>query len=329
MDDQKFIIYELVWRVFKNTLIHENIFRFETDKLLTWGKRGIQLDFFTGESVFIEPIRWRKQDDFGLGFSDGHSTYYWERNDYFLRNGFPSPEQGGLPVPCGAVSIVRIFMDDLFLCPDCGGFDSPMRRRWPEIKWWDSRREDLDAPAMLDAAAERRNAKEFSIRKHKDPRLCPDTIHKEQRRRDREAEQERARQAAFAIHEEELRKRAEEQRRQASERVEAVKPDRCVYLVGTPVQSGLVKIGIATDVRRRMKNLQTNCPFPLKLLKNWKCNDPLTFERKLHSKYARHRRIGEWFCLPDHLFAALVSVEDLESFLKRKPSRGTPPVTTP
>jgi len=67
--DGQQVVYELVWRVFKNTLIHEVVFRFKTDKLLTSGKRGIQLDFFTGESVFVEPISWRKQDDVGLGWS--------------------------------------------------------------------------------------------------------------------------------------------------------------------------------------------------------------------------------------------------------------------
>jgi hypothetical protein len=216
---------------------------------------------------------------------------------------------------------VRIFMDDLFLCPDCGAFDSPTRYDWSEIRWWDSCGEHLDALAVLDAVEERRNAKEFEIRKCKDPGSCPNFVNEEQRRRDREAEQERARQAALALYQEELRKRAEEESRQAAERVQEAKPDPCVYLVGISAQRGLIKIGIATDVRRRVKSLQTSCPFSVKLVKHWTSSDPLASERKLHSKYARHRQTGEWFCLPDHLLEALVSVDDLDKFLKRKSSR--------
>src|SRR6267378_4987490 len=102
-------VYELVWRTFKNTLIHELIFRFRTNE------RPYCTDWTHGPPFQGIPVH-----------------YYEPFDNRFLRQGFPLPELGGILSEWGSNSRTRIFMDDLFLCPDCGAFH-PINRYGPEI----------------------------------------------------------------------------------------------------------------------------------------------------------------------------------------------------
>src|SRR5258706_2252090 len=90
-------VYELVWHQFKNTLIHEVLIRLRTREPIDW-----------------HDITWN--DD---PFFRGNRTYYYDPlYNRFLLYGFPLPEFGGIPLRWGTGSRVRIFMDDLSLCPD-------------------------------------------------------------------------------------------------------------------------------------------------------------------------------------------------------------------
>ena len=58
----------------------------------------------------------------------------------------------------------------------------------------------------------------------------------------------------------------------------------------------MYKIGIATNVQKRMKQLQTGCPYPIELFAAVKCIDPRTIEKDLHLMLDFYRQQGEWFC---------------------------------
>jgi len=291
--------YELVWRVFKNTLIHEVLFRFNTDEIL-WENPN-QLRFIGKQFA---------RKDHALGWEgpciEGNSTHHFDpHKNHFGSFGFPLPEQGGIPVDWNGRSWIRIFMDDLFLCPDCGAFHPCPQG--PNVPWLDYGR--VDPVAMYEAIEQRRHAKEFGIRPCEWREDCIRIVNGFRERIDREAKEERQRLADAA--------RLEELRRQAqvaatSSVAVQPKPDQCVYLIGG---SGFVKIGVTMNVKKRLGGHQTSNPFPLKLFKTWTCRDARTTEALLHAKYAEFQQSGEWFRLSDDDLRILIAVDDLDSFL--------------
>jgi hypothetical protein len=66
---------------------------------------------------------------------------------------------------------------------------------------------------------------------------------------------------------------------------------------------GYVKIGRARNVAARMHELQTGCPFELKLLAVLSTNPE--DETSFHRRFARDRRHGEWFALTPEVQAAI------------------------
>jgi hypothetical protein len=67
-----------------------------------------------------------------------------------------------------------------------------------------------------------------------------------------------------------------------------------VYFVQA-AKLGLIKIGVATDARRRLIALQTGSPDRLSLLGVVGADDAAAFERDLHARFRRHWTHGEWF----------------------------------
>lgn len=61
---------------------------------------------------------------------------------------------------------------------------------------------------------------------------------------------------------------------------------------------GPVKIGVAGNPRRRLFDLQTSCPFKLKLKKSRRCEDAVSVEKWLHNHFRKYCMGGEWFDLP-------------------------------
>ena len=61
---------------------------------------------------------------------------------------------------------------------------------------------------------------------------------------------------------------------------------------------GPIKIGVAGNVKQRLKTLQTGNPEELSIITSVKCDSDmktLDLERRLHKIYQRHRIRGEWF----------------------------------
>jgi len=71
-----------------------------------------------------------------------------------------------------------------------------------------------------------------------------------------------------------------------------------MVLANSPYKMNLVKIGVSSNVKKRMSQIQTNCPYKLSLIAEAKTNDAFGHERALHDQYKKYRLEGEWFLLP-------------------------------
>lgn len=71
-----------------------------------------------------------------------------------------------------------------------------------------------------------------------------------------------------------------------------------VYLIGPVHGAGPWKVGMSTDVRKRLATLQTGSPEPLRVY--WAVPGGRALETRLHRTLAPWRKHGEWFDLgPD------------------------------
>jgi len=66
------------------------------------------------------------------------------------------------------------------------------------------------------------------------------------------------------------------------------------------VGTNYVKIGFASNIQRRVKQLQTVFPFDLELIGQWP-DATVLGEKRLHQVCAAYRIRGEWFDLPDDI----------------------------
>lgn len=65
-----------------------------------------------------------------------------------------------------------------------------------------------------------------------------------------------------------------------------------IYFIQADI-GGLIKIGYAADIPKRLNAMQMGCPVQLVVLAQ--CRGTGTYERELHQRFAGHRRHGEWF----------------------------------
>jgi DNA-binding Xre family transcriptional regulator len=77
-----------------------------------------------------------------------------------------------------------------------------------------------------------------------------------------------------------------------------------VYAIGIE-GTALVKIGVARDVQRRLKELQTGVPYRLEVLHQEQVEQPHLVESALHDILEVVRQRGEWFELPEVYFPSL------------------------
>jgi hypothetical protein len=81
--------------------------------------------------------------------------------------------------------------------------------------------------------------------------------------------------------------------------------DRYLYLISG---GGLIKIGIADDVQKRIKTLNLASPVPLELVASFFVSNAMSVEGELHRHFSDKRVRGEWFDL---------SRQDIEWILSR------------
>lgn len=83
-----------------------------------------------------------------------------------------------------------------------------------------------------------------------------------------------------------------------------------VYYVA-PLDTNLVKIGVAAELPSRLRGIQTMSPVPLSLLAVEPGNVDL--ERERHRQFAAFRQHGEWFMYREPLRRHVTSLLDLQS----------------
>jgi len=66
-----------------------------------------------------------------------------------------------------------------------------------------------------------------------------------------------------------------------------------IYVV--QASSGEVKIGISSNVRKRIESLKTSSPLPLNAVFTAQTNDAKSVEKIVHAKFRQNRVQGEWF----------------------------------
>jgi len=67
----------------------------------------------------------------------------------------------------------------------------------------------------------------------------------------------------------------------------------------------LVKIGRSSNCEKRLKQIQTACPYRLRLVDKFTSSDAVGEEKAFHAQYSRFRLKGEWFLLPRSTFFGL------------------------
>ena len=90
----------------------------------------------------------------------------------------------------------------------------------------------------------------------------------------------------------------------------------CVYAVGTE----FVKIGIANDIRERLRGLQTGCPYKLELVafKGYeRRNDAIETESSLHLYFMDSSVHGEWFKHSDGSVKFIEAFADIEHVIRQ------------
>lgn len=71
---------------------------------------------------------------------------------------------------------------------------------------------------------------------------------------------------------------------------------RSVYIV----QAGdepFYKIGIASDVKQRVRQIRTNSPLEPRVIATRSLENAHALEQDLHAIFERHHLHGEWFCI--------------------------------
>jgi len=73
----------------------------------------------------------------------------------------------------------------------------------------------------------------------------------------------------------------------------------------SPHKTNLVKIGVSTNIEKRLKQIQTSCPYKIELFEKANVKDAFGHERALHNQYKKFKLKGEWFLLPDWILFGL------------------------
>lgn len=70
-----------------------------------------------------------------------------------------------------------------------------------------------------------------------------------------------------------------------------------VYIITADQFDGIYKIGVTDNIKRRISDMQTGCPYKLYAERVFPVDQPLFVERMLHAFFYKKRMAGEWFRL--------------------------------
>jgi Meiotically up-regulated gene 113 len=280
MSDNPKLIYKLIYRRFAHNLIHEIIIR---------AYSGCSYDY-------------SYPSDSPTGRTIGRDG----RNLYRFSFGWPEPEEGGEEIHTshptwGNIVLKSIFMDDLFLCPDCGQFHQTNEA--------ETLRDHTDWNVFQNKVESRSSAKEFYIKCCEDKNACSKIKERflKELKSKRESERNWSKQspASPALQKPQIA---------SPPKVEISDREISVYVIEG---NSLYKIGIAADISKRIAGIQTSFPFELKVVKVWKSKFPHKAERHLHKRFKSYRMKGEWFRLPSNEIETLLQIANLDELLSQ------------
>lgn len=90
---------------------------------------------------------------------------------------------------------------------------------------------------------------------------------------------------------------------------------RWVYAVSSEADTHAVKIGVATDIDKRLKSLQMGSASPIVL--RWKSRGGYPLERHLHRVFDEQRISGEWFRFTKFVAPVATISKAAEEFLEQ------------
>jgi hypothetical protein len=67
----------------------------------------------------------------------------------------------------------------------------------------------------------------------------------------------------------------------------------CIYIITAAEYRDIYKVGLTNDIDRRVKDMQTGCPFSLYALRTYKVENPVAVEAMLHAFFHKKRMRGE------------------------------------
>jgi len=257
----------LVFRIFKDTLIHKIHFTITRDREL-WMPTGT------------------------MPYAHFDRRYCLS---HYLSRGWPEPETPELD---NKRRFAELYGDDLFLCPNCGRYHPYLRESDAHTfvqklaegsdiidggGRWGMKLTDAAASRVYRFANSRLRFRSFQIKQCDERRECNE-LH-----RDQTAEHNRfiRRTSEIATHEPPENEFPQPTPKQTAD---------FLYLI----QGGLFfKIGITKDIQKRLGHLQTSCPMPLKVIKSWQLDEARIVERHLHKLFQEYQTSGEWFLLPE------------------------------
>ena len=73
------------------------------------------------------------------------------------------------------------------------------------------------------------------------------------------------------------------------------------------------KIGVASDVKRRLSSINTSTPHTVELETTVECDDAVRVERALHNLHELGHYTGEWFKLDMNAINSLCALEKVEA----------------
>ena len=91
--------------------------------------------------------------------------------------------------------------------------------------------------------------------------------------------------------------------------------DDYVYVIGN-TSHNICKIGYSKYPLKRLSEIQTGCPYYLKIILIVKGS--MKTERSLHKKYNKYRLSGEWFSFVGHLKESIESISKTEVNIAKK-----------
>ena len=241
---------------------------------------------------------------FNLGYDlDGASpdTFFVACKNFV--GGWPIPDLGGLCELQPDIIQMRVYLDDMILCPKCGEFKIQETPNHFPKEPWIGRELEVDVEKVVQIAKDNLDRQQFRIEECSDGRmdLCKHTI-EEYKKKFNRILKEKERQKQYENFKQQVRLESQEKEKRRSS-------PGLVYLIKAGMH---VKIGSTKELKKRLSQLQIGNPHKLEVLKTWETKNEADWEKKLHDIFISRRVSGEWFNLTKSQLNKLLAAYTVE-----------------